>query len=382
VLDYDFNEDTGTVAHDLSSNGYNAALSSSSMWTQGPTPPEAVSSNFAVGVSSGQEINVGSKLAFDRNQPWTIMTSIDVAQKPTTAAVILSNLSGSAHSGYQLWIDPQGHLRVRLISNYAAGNYIELQSSVVVTDGKWHDIAVSYDGSGSASGVKIYLDGVQDVATKTLANALTGSIVSAGPLTLGNQTGYLTTYELNGSLDQFSISNEVRSAAYIAQYSKPGFAAPPVDANTVLDYNFNEDTGAVAHDLSSDGYNATLSSSSMWTQGPAAPEMVTYTPQAGFVGTDSFSYTETDGTGTATGRATVTVTSPLSVAGTNTIAASTDQSSGNPDLDRTMGSLVNAMASFGAPSSTLSAPLEGVGAASQPLEPAVVSPHPIHSGIG
>ena len=175
-------------------------------------------------------------------------------------------------------------------------NYIDVQSSVVVTDGKWHNVAVSYDGSSSASGVKIYLDGVQDTATTIVANSLTGSIVSPthGPLIIGNQTNW--PFALNGSLDYFSISNEVRSAAYIAQYSSPG-STPPVDANTVLYYNFNEDTGTVAHDLSSDGYAATLSSSSMWTPGPVVPATVTYTPAPGFVGTDTFSYTETNGAG-------------------------------------------------------------------------------------
>ena len=394
ALDYNFNEDAGTVAHDLSSSGHAGTLSSSSMWTAGPPAPATVTytpqagfvgtdtfsytetdgtgtatgqvtvtvnpsppvanpdsattvedtpvdinvlandtsgsggalsltgvtqgvhgtvaitptANYAVKASSGQDINVGSVLAYDKNQPWTMMASLDVAQKPAAVAVIASNLvgSGSAHQGYQFWIDSTGHLRLRLISNYATGNYIEVQSSVVVTDGKWHDVAVSYDGSSSASGVKIYLDGAQDTATKTLTNALTGSIVSSGPLTLGNQSGYLSTYELNGSLDQLSMSKVVRSAAYIAQYSWPGSAAP-VDANMALDYNFNEDAGTVAHDLSSSGHAGTLSSSSMWTAGPPAPATVTYTPQAGFVGTDTFSYTETDGTGTATGHVTVTV---------------------------------------------------------------------------
>src|SRR5262249_18583845 len=123
----------------------------------------------------------------------------------------------------------------------------EVRSNVVVTDGKWHNVAVSYDGSSSASGVKIFLDGMQ-TATTIVANSLTGSIVSPtrGPLIIGNQTDW--PFALNGSLDYFSISNEVRSAAYIAQYSSLG-SSPPVDAHTVLCYNFNEDTGTVAHDL-------------------------------------------------------------------------------------------------------------------------------------
>ena len=67
-----------------------------------------------------------------------------------------------------------------------------------MADGQWHDVAVSYDGSGSASGVKIFEDGVQDTATNVLADSLSGSIVSPtqGPLIIGSQTGRLTTFEL------------------------------------------------------------------------------------------------------------------------------------------------------------------------------------------
>ena len=309
--------DINVLANDSSGSGGTLTLTGVTQGAHGavtitPTP------NFAVEVSSGQEINAGSVLAYDKNQPWTVMTSLDVGADPAVAAVVFSNVNASPYPGYELWIDPTGYLRVRIISNIT-NNYIDVQGGVVVTDGKWHDVAVSYDGSSSASGVKIFEDGVQDTATKVLVNSLSGSIVNPtqGPLIVGSQTDRLTTFELNGSLDQFSISNEVRSAAYIAQNSSPG-SAPPVDANTVLDYDFNEDTGTVAHDLSSSGYSATLSSSSMWTQGPAAPATVTYTPQAGFIGTDTFSYTETDGTGTASGQVTVTVTPPPPVANADT----------------------------------------------------------------
>jgi hypothetical protein len=266
VLAYNFSEAGGTIAHDLSSNGYSATLSSSSMWTVGPR----ATLTSAVQVSSGQEINAGSVLAYDKNQPWTIMAGIDVAHNPTEAAVIFTNVNAVPYPGYELWIDPSGHLRVRIISNFLTGNYIDVQGSVVVTDGKWHEVAASYNGSSFASGVKIYVAGVLDTATTTLVNSLTGSIVSSthGPLIVGNQAGYESTFDLNGSLDQFSISNVVRSQAYIAEHSLAG-SVIPVDANTVLAYNFSEAGGTIAHDLSSNGYSATLSSSSMWTQGPS-----------------------------------------------------------------------------------------------------------------
>ena len=182
-----------------------------------------------------------------------------------------------------------------------------------MTGGEWQNVAVTYDGSGSASGVKIYVDGVLDTATTTLVNNLSGSIVSQGPLIVGNQAGYESQFALNGSLADFSISDVARSASYIAQNAS-FFSAPPVDAATVLAYSFSAGSGTEVQDLSADSYNATLSSSAMWSRGPALPvDSLTYTPAPGFTGTNSFSYTESNGT---TGQVDVTVSpSPLTIYG-------------------------------------------------------------------
>ena len=258
-----------------------------------------------VQILQGQEINAGAVLAYEWNQPWTVMTNLNVGANPQAAAVIASNLSGPARQGYQIYINSSGHIDVRLISNFAAGDYLQVRSSVVVTGGEWQNVAVTYDGSGSASGVKIYVDGVLDTATTTLVNNLSGSIVSQGPLIVGNQAGYESQFALNGSLADFSISDVARSASYIAQNASFS-SAPPVDAATVLAYSFSAGSGTEVQDLSADSYNATLSSSAMWSRGPALPvNSLTYTPAPGFTGTDSFSYTESNGT---TGQVDVTVT--------------------------------------------------------------------------
>ena len=138
--------------------------------TQGAHGTVAITptANYAVKVASGQDINVGSVLAYDKSQPWTIMATIDVAQNPgpSEAAVIASNQRQSRLRAS--WLSScLSTLRDICASVSSAtilpdNNYIEVQSSVVVTDGKWHDVAVSYDGSSSASGVKIYEDGKQD----------------------------------------------------------------------------------------------------------------------------------------------------------------------------------------------------------------------------
>ncbi len=80
--------------------------------------------------------------------------------------VIFSNVpaSGPPYPGYELWIDTSGHLRVRLINNQPS-NYLDVTGATNVVDGKKHFVAASYDGSSTAAGVKMYVDGVPETTT-------------------------------------------------------------------------------------------------------------------------------------------------------------------------------------------------------------------------
>ena len=115
-------------------------------------------------------------------------------------------------------------------------------------DNKWHFVAASYDGSSLASEVKLYIDGVF-YPNNVVQNTLSGSIVDGAQIfMIGNQPNH-QDFWLRGLIDEFSLSNVVRSASYIAAHSTP--ASPPsVDANTVLFYTFDEGTGTTATDLS------------------------------------------------------------------------------------------------------------------------------------
>jgi hypothetical protein len=126
-----------------------------------------------------------------------------------------------------------------------------------VCDEGWHFVAATYDGSSSAAGVIIYLDGTLQAMT-TESHALTGSIVAAGQqMLIGNQNGRSSTYFARGYIDEFSIHNVVRSASYIAAISPTNL--PPGDSNVQLMYHFDEGDGTIAYDASGNHLNATFS---------------------------------------------------------------------------------------------------------------------------
>lgn len=211
-------------------------------------------------------VNAGSHapLQWERTQPWTALAQINVATPPTSAAIIFTTCNqGNADThfpGYEFWIDGTGKLRVRVISDIATNNYIGVIGTTNVATGATFTVAASYDGSSTVAGVKIYVNGVLETMTSE-GFSLSGSIINAQPLVLGNQLGF--AFSLGGTLANFSLSNVVRSQAQIAAYTT---AAGAVDANTVLAYNFPEGFGVTTADLSTNGFTAT-DSAALWPPG-------------------------------------------------------------------------------------------------------------------
>lgn len=194
-------------------------------------------------------------LNWERTQPWTSIAIINVAAAPTGggAAIIFTTCNqgsvDTAYPGYELWIDSSGHLRVRILNNITGNNYIDVNGSTNVCDGTTRTVAASYDGSSTAAGVKLYVNGTLETPTVN-KDTLSATIVTTQPIYIGNQKGW--PYSLGGTMSEFSLSNVVRSGATIAAYTT---ARAAKDANTVLAYNFSENTGKITADLSGNGYN-------------------------------------------------------------------------------------------------------------------------------
>jgi hypothetical protein len=208
-------------------------------------------------------ITCGNVLAYERTASWTVFAAIQLYYFPADATCIYTNVpaAGPAFPGHEIWIDPTGKLRVRLMSDIGANNFIGVIGTTNVIDGKKHMIAYSYDGSSSAAGIKVYVDGAPETTTVE-HDALTGSIIGAGQsFYIGTQQGQAAFY-LTGTLAHFQIDAVARSAATIAAYHDG--AIPSVDASTDLCLLLNAGSGATAADTSGHARNGTLASTTMW----------------------------------------------------------------------------------------------------------------------
>ena len=95
-------------------------------------------------------------------------------------------------------------IRVR-ISNSGSNKIIIDTNGADVRDGDWHHVAMTYDGSQSASGVNVYIDGVESPMKAAGSNNLSLTILNDEKLTIGNQREGVTDKFYKGEMDDARV---------------------------------------------------------------------------------------------------------------------------------------------------------------------------------
>jgi hypothetical protein len=112
---------------------------------------------------------------------------------------ILSRMENPAKRGYDIQL-ADGRIVVRL-ANDSDKSLIRLIATSPVSRDKWHHLAVTYDGSSKAAGVKIYVDGRhQDIEVKH--DNLLGPIRTSGRFLVGARTG---AAPFQGMIDELRV---------------------------------------------------------------------------------------------------------------------------------------------------------------------------------
>lgn len=139
-----------------------------------------------------------------------IMTNINPSS-PFTGWFFLKHWTGVALIG---------RLGFSLINN-SVSNAIGVTQSTNLTDNDIHYVVATYDGSKTAAGVVLYVDGAS-VATTVTANTLTGSSASSVPTSIGAISTGASPAANNAVTADGEIYNCVLTPTQIATYYAAG----------------------------------------------------------------------------------------------------------------------------------------------------------------
>jgi hypothetical protein len=217
-------------ANDATANGNNGVLLNGVTFTGpgggapiGDPNNQAASFNNAQSQYISMPATASSPLyALDWNHPLTMM----VWAKTTYTAgdmVLLSKEENSGNfRGPYIFMDngdsgsvPKGSGRFALVIESGTTNSILVETSASVNDGNWHFLVGTYDGSGQAGGVQLYIDG-NSVSTVARSNTLNnGTTLNSVPVAIGGRdTGGVP---FNGLLDEAAIFGNVLAPAQVLQ---------------------------------------------------------------------------------------------------------------------------------------------------------------------
>ena len=162
------------------------------------------------------DISHDGSIDFSRTDPFSIFLWMRTTEATTYGPLVNKLTSSPQYRGYYIQRgdgsgdpDTEKILAVGILNDWNTDTSIAVAGDSVINDGNWHHVGFTYNGTGVAAGVALYVDGVSE--TKTVATDGLGSntINNTQPLTIGRE---LTDLYFDGDIDDVRVYNRALSA--------------------------------------------------------------------------------------------------------------------------------------------------------------------------
>lgn len=193
---------------------------------------------------------------FNHEDPFSISTWISTEKDTIGSSQTIIGNTGHVfqyHRGWDLALDSANHVRVRLIHRLP-DEFISVSTLAPVTANQWQQIGFAYDGSKSAKGISIFING-KKVDARTNFDQLKRSIIPISqenmkpdtiPLVIGrsNRLWMDDLGMFSGSIDEIKIYDRE-----LSQWEMAGLGEAVLDSNSPeirKEYWFLQDKSLVA----------------------------------------------------------------------------------------------------------------------------------------
>lgn len=260
---FDGQDLNSTTAYDRSGQGNNGTL------TNGPKPVQGKIGQALSFNGSNQYVDSGNNAvyAFAKTDSFTLDAWIKTNQSGAHDAISGKYFDNGAGTTLGYFMSSlNGNLLLQLQSS--ATDYIYKYGSINIADNKWHHVLVTYDGSSSFSGIKLYVDSVQDTSVTTGASGSLSSLSNSSGFIVGKRDSITPLY-FTGSIDQVHIYNRILTPSEITQlYNQNKLVVQAKDnLGLVGAWKFDEGAGTIANDSSGHNNVGTLQDSPSWIGG-------------------------------------------------------------------------------------------------------------------
>ncbi len=208
------------------------------------------------GTDDWVDVGQPASLNFERTDPFSVVARIN-ATLATNGFIVAKQRQGASFRGYSFLLITTGALSVEIISSAAANSIQMVTQAGDVSATTWTSVGFSYDGLSSASGVRVYADGV-NLTTTVSQDALVTTIQFATAFQVGTRASGIAPFP--GLMDDVRVYNDTLTPAeFLAIHNGDESTLSP-DANLVFQLRMNDGEGQTASDSSGNGNDGTLGS--------------------------------------------------------------------------------------------------------------------------
>jgi len=262
VAVYELDELATNVVEDFSGNAYHGTNNGASVEATAPNSGLVYSYNFD-GANDYLTVSDVTPFAFANDDQFSVFCWVNFDSFAGGNMQIVGNqLAGSTFRGWKLRHLLSGQLEVSIRNTTSGSNEISVLSSSSLSTTTWYHVGFTYDGSRTAAGTKLYINGV-DASSTNIDNLPDAPIQSGVGLTVGARNGGASAF-VDGSIDNVKIySTALTAAQVLAEYTGDLDASTSalLDQATTDGYTAASGTCLTALDT----FISTLKSDGIWT---------------------------------------------------------------------------------------------------------------------
>jgi hypothetical protein len=179
--------------------------------------------NAASFTTTNQALDGGNVLAFERTDVFSAFSWV-YPTKTNDYHEVIGKIEPdiATQRGWEMRVD-NGILTVLIANTWSTNALGVRHTGTSISTNTWYHIGFTYDGSSSASGVKLYINGAAVVADTILEDSLTATIVSTASLFIGARFSTFAS-QFKGRIDETGVWSRVLTASEITQLYNSGSA--------------------------------------------------------------------------------------------------------------------------------------------------------------
>jgi mono/diheme cytochrome c family protein len=135
-------------------------------------------------VRPGESITEEKIGDFEKDQPFAVSAWVSISKRGTTGGLVARMDEANAYRGWDLWLQAD-RVGMHIVHAWDQ-DALKVVAKSPLQPGKWYHVTASYDGSGKAAGVRLYIDG-EPAAVDVDRDQLRSTIRAKVPLKLGQR---------------------------------------------------------------------------------------------------------------------------------------------------------------------------------------------------